>query len=110
MSRTYRRLDVSKEYLWQEERARFCTYTVGARWLFPRLLIPDEISNEHVVKVFNLYYSDKQSTMRQVPSWYKRTFCRQAYRAKERHTLNRVRQGEIDTPFPMNKKNSKYYW
>ena len=102
MSRTYRR----KQGL---EEDRYWVLRVWNRhswsWHFSLTSISEHSSEGK--RLIAVYHSDAQSTMKQVPSWYKKVFCNRPYRRKCSSLLHNVNE---ETMFPVNKKNAMYYW
>ena len=69
------------------------------------------LTGEEKKKALNKFQRDRPTTMNQVPSWWKREYCRKPYRRKERVTLQKaVKYPEEDVVFPKLVKDSRRYW
>lgn len=102
MSRTYRRKNAEYDAFFYD----FLPYD-GTSQLFRRV----PLKGKELKKAKAKYHSDSLATMNQVPSWYKRIFCRKAFRSKEKNVLNKYKYTDYEgIVMPLNKDNALYYW
>ena len=106
MSRTYRRKNVP---YWYDEDEALCK--TPSSWRLGGFYSHCETKEEYKIEVVK-FHGDSEVTMEQVPKWYKVLFCRRPFRRKEKVALIKEMKNNFtgEIPFPIVKKDAKYYW
>jgi hypothetical protein len=123
MSRTYRRKGAEHEYSWlltdyiKTQFVKPATY-----WSFTNdeyktymcsvyTKVPIDPKSKEGQKLKAKFHNDSLATMNQVPSWYKKEYCRKPFKRKEKQALvKQLKYLEEDIVFPVIKKDALYYW